>query len=104
MKDGPRWYTAGDVMQMRENARMSGLRRLEELISQNTKLAVKPEFAVEFGTPSERILQAAETFKADAIIMGLHRSARIGTASHMPWATAYEVVCGAGCPVLTVRN
>lgn len=30
--------------------------------------------------------------------VGLHRSAHIGTASHMPWATAYEVVCGAGCP------
>jgi hypothetical protein len=36
--------------------------------------------------------------------LGLHRATHIGTASHMPWATAYEVVCGAGCSVLTVRN
>ncbi|MFZ0862776.1 MAG: universal stress protein, partial [Candidatus Sulfotelmatobacter sp.] len=65
---------------------------------------VKPEFMVEFGLPGEKILQAADTLKADGIILGLHRSAHIGTASHMPWATAYEVVCRASCPVLTVRN
>ncbi|MGA7547764.1 MAG: universal stress protein [Candidatus Sulfotelmatobacter sp.] len=96
--------TAGDVMQMRENVRVASLRRLEELTSQQPKLAMKPEFTVEFGSPSEKILQTANTLKADAIILGLHRATHIGTASHMPWATAYEVVCGAGCSVLTVRN
>lgn len=91
-------------MQERENARMASLRRLEELTAQNAELAVTPEFMVEFGLPGEMILQTADTLKADAIIMGLHRSAHIGAASHMPWATAYEVVCRASCPVLTVRN
>ena len=62
------------------------------------------EFIVEFGSPSEKILRAAETFQVDAIIMGLHRSAHIDMASHAPWTTAYEVVRGASCPVLTVRN
>ena len=83
---------------------MTNLRRLEELTLQNPKLAVLPEFIVEFGSPSEEILKAADAFKVDAIILGLHRSTHIGTASHLPWATAYEVVCGAGCSVLTVRN
>ena len=96
--------TAGDVMQMRENVRVASLRRLEELLSQKPKLASKPEFVVEFGSPTEKILHAANTLKADAIILGLHRSTHTGTASHLPWATAYEVVCGAGCSVLTVRN
>jgi nucleotide-binding universal stress UspA family protein len=91
-------------MQIRENARIASLRRLKELAVQNADLAVKPEFMVEFGLPGEMILQTADTLKADAIIMGLHRSAHIGVASHMPWATAYEVVCRASCPVLTVRN
>lgn len=104
MPEGPIWHTPGDVMQMRENARMASLRRLEELTMQNAELAVKPEFMIEFGFPGEQIVRAAETLKVDAIIMGLHRSTHIATASHMPWATAYEVVCGAGCPVLTVRN
>jgi len=96
--------SAGDVKRTREDARMASLLRLEELTSQNAKLVLKPEFSVEFGSPSEKILQAANRLKADAIILGLHRSTHIDTKSHMPWATAYEVVCGAGCSVLTVRN
>jgi len=104
VSEGFRWHTGGDLMQMRENARMASLRRLQELVPQNTELAVKPEFIVEFGSPSEKILRAAETFQVDAIIMGLHRSAHIDMASHALWTTAYEVVRGASCPVLTVRN
>ncbi len=96
--------TASEVVEARENARLDNLRRLQELVSQSAEMAFKPELVAEFGTASEKILQAAETFQVDAIIMGLHRSAHVGTASHMPWATAYEVVCSAGCPVLTIRN
>lgn len=96
--------TADDVMQMREKVRVGNLKRLEDLMSQQPKLAIKPEFVVEFGSPSETILQTADNLKADTIILGLHRSTHVGTASHMPWATAYDVVCGACCSVLTVRN
>jgi nucleotide-binding universal stress UspA family protein len=67
-------------------------------------LAVPPEFLVEFGSPSETILHVANRFAADAIVMGLRRTTRIGAASHLPWAVAYEVVCASSCPVLTVRN
>jgi nucleotide-binding universal stress UspA family protein len=104
MPEGVNRPTADDVMQARENARIASLQRLEELTSQNAKLAANPEFLVEFGSQSEQILQAANRLKADAIILGLHCSTHIDTKSHMPWATAYEVVCGAGCSVLTVRD
>src|ERR1019366_10377332 len=104
VSEGFHWHTGGDHTQMREHARMASLRRLQELVPLNTALAVKPEFVVEFGSPSEQILRVAETFQVDAIIMGLHRSAHIDMASHTLWATAHEVVCGASCPVLTVRN
>jgi len=104
MPEGVNRPTADDVIEMREKVRETNLRRLQELTLQNPKLAVLPEFIVEFGSPSEEILKAADAFKVDAIILGLHRSIHIGTASHLPWATAYEVVCGAGCSVLTVRN
>jgi nucleotide-binding universal stress UspA family protein len=104
MPEGIHRCTAGDLIQMRENARLASLRRLNGLVSHNTELAVKPDLVVEFGLPSEKILETAGTFKVDSIIMGLHRSAHVGTASHLPWATAYEVVCGARCPVLTVRS
>jgi nucleotide-binding universal stress UspA family protein len=104
--DGFHWYTAGDLMQMRQNARQEHLRRLEDLV-QGVILKIKPEFVVEFGSASplsEIVLEIAEKLKVDGIIMGLHRSTHVGAASHMPWSTAYEVVCGASCPVLTVRS
>jgi nucleotide-binding universal stress UspA family protein len=104
MPEGLNWPTADDVIELREKARMAALRRLQELTSQNLKLVVEPDCFVEFGLPSEGILQVADTLKADAIILGLHRSSHIDTKPHMPWATAYEVVCGACCSVLTVRN
>jgi len=73
-------------------------------VSQDTGLRIESEFRVEFGVPGEMILHTATSLNADAIIMGHHRSAHIGTASHMPWATAYEVVRHASCAVLTVRS
>jgi len=104
LPEGVGWCTPGDVIQMREKARVATTPRLQQLISESEKLAVKPEFLVEFGFPSEKILHVALKLKADVIIMGLRRSTSTGTASHVPWAIAYEVVCGAACPVLTVRG
>lgn len=103
---GFHWYGASDLIQMRDNARMASLRRLREVI-RDAPLKVRPESVVEFGSAnsvSDSILGVAERLKADLIIMGLRRSAHIGIASHMPWATAYRVACSAGCPVLTVRS
>jgi len=96
--------SAGDFLQQRELVRAASVRRLEELTSHQPKLAIAPEFVVEFGSPAEEVLRASDTFKTDAIVLGLQRSTSAGSASHMPWATAYEVACGAGCAVLTVRN
>jgi len=84
----------------------ASLQRLEEL-TLNSTLKVKPEFVVEFcpvGPISEKILETAQNLKADVIILGLRRSTHVEAASHKPWATAYEVVCGAECPVATVRG
>lgn len=98
------WHTRGDFMHTRGNVRMASLRQLHKLLPQNIEMAVEPEFVVEFGSPSEGILRAAENLQADAIIMGLHRSVHVDMASHNLWATAQDVVCGATCPVLTVRS
>lgn len=96
--------SAGDVMTFREKARLSSLSRLEKLASQQPKLVVTPQFIVEFGVPAEKILEVADTLNSDAVILGLHHKASIAAASHLPWATAYRVVCGACCSVLTVRD
>jgi len=53
---------------------------------------------------SDRIWPSRNRLKVDLIIMGLRRSTHIEAASHVPWATAYEVVCRAGCPVVTARR
>jgi len=102
--EGFHWSSTGDLMQMRDKARMASQSRLEELTIQSAAMATKPEFMVEFGTASEQILLASHTLKADLIILGLNRPAHIDTASHTPWAVVYKVVCGARCPALTIRN
>lgn len=99
----PGSYGAPEVILMRENARMACVRRLEQLVPPDEQMTIESEFVAEFGIPSEKILQVALDKGADLIILGLRRSPLVGTVSHMPWATAYEIVCGAGCPVLTVR-
>jgi nucleotide-binding universal stress UspA family protein len=88
VQDG--WCTASDVICARENDRKTNLQRLRKLLWQNIDTKITPECRVEFGEPDEMILHTAASLNADVIIMGLHRSAHIGTASHMPWATAYN--------------
>jgi nucleotide-binding universal stress UspA family protein len=80
------------------------VRRLEQLMPREDETPIESAFVVQFGIPSEKILQAALDKNVDLIILGLRRASLAGAISHMPWATAYEIVCGAGCPVLTVRH
>lgn len=102
---GYRWYTADDAIQMLENARIKHECRMKwELAAQKASLRLEPRLFVELGTASEKILELAARLTADSIILGLHRSRHPGATCHIPWTTAYEVVCGAKCPVLTVRN
>ena len=100
----PGWNSASEVTLMRENARMTCLRRLEKLVAGNEEAPIETEFVVQFGIPSEKILQVALNKRVELIILGTHRESLSGAISHMPWATTYEIVCGAGCPVLTVRQ
>ncbi len=100
----PGWYTSSEIVSMRENARMTCVRRLEQLVPRDEEAAIETEFVVQFGIPSEKILQVALDKRVELIILGLHRASLAGTISHRPWATAFEIVCGAGCPVLTVRQ
>jgi len=80
------------------------LRMLQEL-TVGRPLKVEPRFLVESvsGPVSKKILETVGGIKADLVIMGLRRFQHVEAASHAPWAMAYEVVCGAQCPVLTLR-
>ena len=57
---------------------------------------------VEVGSKVKTILHVADTTVADLIILGI--SARDNAPGKFEWADAYQVVCSAHCPVLTVRN
>lgn len=102
--EGFHWSTTGDLPQMREHARMASQKQFDALNLQHAGMAINPEFMVEYGIASDQILHAARVLNADLIIMGLSRHGHIATESHMPWTGAYKVVCGAHCPVMTIRN
>ena len=79
--------------------------RLLALIPQEAKLWCEPKAYVDFGTASEKILGLGEELAVDLILLGVKRTPRLAGASrHLATATAYRVVTGAICPVLTVRG
>lgn len=81
----------------------AAIRRLQQL-AEPAELIAEPAFIAECGDPAEGILRVAAEVNAEAIVMGLRRRRFPETRSHVPWSTAYEVVCRARCAVLTVRG
>jgi nucleotide-binding universal stress UspA family protein len=85
-----------------ETVREGAIRRLQSLIPSDAADWCDPQSVVRFELPVEAVLRQAEEEHADLIVMGVRQHAHV--AAHLPWATAYEVVCRAACPVLTVRD
>jgi nucleotide-binding universal stress UspA family protein len=79
-------------------------KRLRALVPADAMDWCDPECIVRFEFPSDGILKVAQERAADLIVMGVHKTNAPRTTAHMPWAIAYEVVCQAQCPVLTVRG
>jgi nucleotide-binding universal stress UspA family protein len=99
------WSTApGNIEGMRQEGRQKAWKELRRILSESAPLAVEPELLVEFGKHGEQILNAARSFKADLIILGLDHSKHGRIASHLRMTTAYHVVSQAHCSVLTVRS
>jgi len=91
-------------VQEQEVVMQSARRRLEALVPLEAAAWCKPEFVVRFEFPAQGILQVAQERGCDLVVMGVHGSATPRAATHLPWATAHDVVCHAHCPVLTVRG
>jgi nucleotide-binding universal stress UspA family protein len=77
--------------------------RLQKLIPPDAEDWCHPVSLVSFEFPAEGILHVADSEEADLIVMGVHKRAPHASA-HLPWAIAYDVICKARCPVLTVRG
>src|SRR5215472_16243653 len=78
--------------------------RLRSLLPADAADWCTAECVVGFEFPADGILRIADERCADVIVMGVHKSNVTRASSHLPWAIAYEVVCHAKCPVLTVRG
>ena len=100
----PYWYLGSEVAEGLETAKRNALEGLKRLIPPGAKLPSEPELLVEFGSVSHEILETAARCRADLIVMGVNRAVSVRVSTHLPWATAQEVVCHATCPVLTVRG
>jgi nucleotide-binding universal stress UspA family protein len=98
-------------IESQESVREVAVRRLQALLPRDIHAWYQPTFAwyqptllVGFEFPTDGILRAAAEEKADLIVMGVHKTATPRATAHLPWAIAYDVVCDAPCPVLTVRG
>jgi nucleotide-binding universal stress UspA family protein len=91
-----------DSPQEREKLRQAACSRLMALLPKDTVLEHPAQCLTEFGNAAERILSVAQELKPNVIVMGVRQP--VGFARRLKWATAYEVVSNAPCPVMTVRT
>ncbi|HVP64101.1 MAG TPA: universal stress protein [candidate division Zixibacteria bacterium] len=66
-------------------------------------LELEPIYVTKTGDHAEMILRTAKEHDVEAIVMGITHTKYVHVLARMPWSTAHNVVCGAHCPVLTVR-
>jgi len=78
------------------------INRLQELVPPVPDLHCLPWFRVEWGDPVNEILRVAGQIRADLIVLGA--KTRKGLPGHVPHTKAYQVVCGATCPVMTIKS
>jgi len=76
--------------------------QLQELIPSGVDLHCLPLFRVEQGDPVKEILRVAEEIQANLIVLGAKPGK--GLAGNVPHTKAYQVICGASCPVLTIKS
>lgn len=87
---------------LREDYIHSSERRLAAIVPEGTKFSAPIKTIVQFGIAGEKILQVANDLHPDVIVLGVRQPEGFGR--RLRWATAYDVVSNAPCPVLTVRT
>jgi nucleotide-binding universal stress UspA family protein len=87
---------------LRDDYIHSSSNRLLAIIPEDVKLSLPVKTIVRFGSAPEAILSVAEEIHPDLIVLGVRQPEGFGR--RLRWATAYDVVSNAPCPVLTVRT
>lgn len=87
---------------LRDDYIHSSSKRLLAIVPEDAKLSAPVKTLVRFGVASEAILKVAEEMKPDLVVLGVRQPEGFGRRLH--WATAFDVVSNAPCPVLTVRT
>jgi nucleotide-binding universal stress UspA family protein len=77
-------------------------KNLETLLPKEANLWCKPELVVEVGDPVKELLAFAESERPDMIVLGLPAGKKFN--GHFRSSVTYNVIAGAPCPVLTVRD
>ena len=76
--------------------------RMREMVATVTPIPPGTAFRVEFGDVAETVIDSVERFAIDLIAVGL--KAPDTYVDRLPWMHAYKIVCGAACPVLSLRG
>jgi nucleotide-binding universal stress UspA family protein len=78
--------------------------QLRQIVPAETASWCQQQLVVEFGDPAEAILQCADAYKADLIVMGVRGSGSMVRASTHFGSTAYRVISQVRAPVFSVRQ
>src|SRR5271166_301911 len=92
-------YTTGDIAAVPQGSIDEVRGQLKQLNPKDP--AIRVEYAIAEGDPATEILQLAQKFRCDLIVMGTH--GRTGLSRLVAGSVAEEVMRSAPCPVLTVR-
>ena len=88
--------------EMEAAARRESRKRLAVLVARAMRAGVRARTLLLEGVAADRIVRAAQSRRADVIVMGTH--GRTGLTRLMLGSVAGRVVTRARCPVLTVRG
>jgi nucleotide-binding universal stress UspA family protein len=78
---------------------------LRDLVPEDANLWCRPHYAIETGSPVDRILAVARRTNADLIVLGAHKERGVsGASTHLPTSIVHQVLARAECPVLTIRS
>jgi nucleotide-binding universal stress UspA family protein len=78
------------------------MHQLHELVSYGGNLLYPPRTIVQYGSTEERILEVAQEYGADLIVLGVRAAPDPDAVTHPERITARNVLLRTSCPVLTV--